>query len=190
MMIRLLATGFVALALVGCGRPPAAAPSAASGANDEASSAARLVEEGRAFAEAGDALRAQQYFAASLKAGADERLVMPLLLRACIAQKNYRLAAEYAEASLAKHPNDARLRLLSGALHGTLGESARARDRLERAAKELREDADAQFAVAVSFRDDASDVVAADEYFRRYLALAPNGEHAEEARSSLMVEVQ
>lgn len=149
-----------------------------------------LVEDGRMFAESGDALRAQQYFAAALKAGADEKVVLPLLLRACVAQKNYRLAIEYAEAALAREPKNARLRLLAGALYASIGDMPHSRERLERAAGELAAEPEVQFTVAVSFRDDVGDVVLADKYFRRYLALAPNGAHAEEAKSSLMEQLQ
>jgi tetratricopeptide (TPR) repeat protein len=176
------------LALAGCAHTPE--PKPASAAEEKAKNAAMLLEHGRAFAEMGDEVRAQEYFAAALKAGADEKVVMPLLLRACIAQRNYRLAIEYAESSLAKDPHNARLRLLSGTLHASIGDTARSRERLERAATELESEADVQFTVAVSFRDDSGDVVMADKYFRRYLALAPNGAHAEEAKSSLMEQIQ
>lgn len=179
--------------LVGCGRPTPASPAetpASAGQKSGDKDAAFLLEQGRAYAEVGDSLRAQQYFAASLKAGADEKVAFPLLLRACVEQKNYRLAAEYAEAALARHPKNARLRFLSGALHGTLGDTARSRERLERAAKELPRDAEVQFTVGVFFRDDAADVVSADRYFRQYLALAPDGTHVEEAKSSLMERVE
>lgn len=180
---------FFLLSIAGCGRGPVA-PTGGGRAAEPEKDPALLLEQGRAYAEMGDALRAQQYFAASLKAGADEDVVFPLLLRACVAQKNYRLAAEYAETALARHPRNARLRFLAGALHAAIGDVARARERLEQAAKELPDDPEVQFAVAVSFRDDAADIVAADKYFRRYLAIAPDGAHAEEARSSLMASVE
>lgn len=174
--------------LAGCGRPSGRTVLHSETRPDR--DPTMLTEQGKMYFEVGDTLRAQQYFAASLKAGADERVVFPLLLRACVAQRNFRLAVDYAEAALAKHPRDARLRFLTGALHGELGETARARDRFERAAKELPTDAEAQFTVGVFFRDDASDVVSADRYFRQYLALAPDGAHAEEAKSSLMERVE
>lgn len=186
---------FPALSLVavmslplGCGQSSSKPPRTA--AEEKAETAASLVEQGRAYAEIGDGLRAQEYFASALKAGADEKVVLPLLLRACVSQKNYRLAAEYAEAALAREPRNARLRLLAGTLHASVGDSTRSRERLEQAAAELEGEPEVQFTVAVSFRDDANDVVNADKYFRRYLALAPNGEHADEAKSSLMVQIQ
>ena len=155
-------------------------------AENRARQAERLVEHGRAYAEAGDSLRAQQYFASALKSGADEKVVLPLLLRACVEERNYRFAAEVAEAALSRRPNDAHLRFLAGAIYGSLGDTAHARAHLERAARELPAEADVQFSVGVFFRDEAADVTIADGYFRRYLALAPHGTHADEARGSLM----
>ena len=151
---------------------------------------AYLFEYGKRFAFAGDTVRAEQYLSAAIAAGADERLVIPVFLHVCVAARHYRLAVEYADPALARHPDDARLRFLVGALHVSVGEPARARDYLEQAARELKDDADVQFAVAVFFRDDLSDKIAADPYFREYLRLSPQGSHAEEARVSLMTRVQ
>ncbi|MBS2015300.1 MAG: hypothetical protein JST00_20605 [Deltaproteobacteria bacterium] len=179
---------FVLFAMVaGCQRSGARADYPdGSPSESRARAAVRLVEQGRAYAEAGDSLRAQQYFSAGLKSGADETVVLPLLLRACVEERNYRYAAEVAEAALARRPADARLRFLAGAIYGSLGDTAHARVHLERAARELGTDAEVQFSVGVFFRDEASEVAIADGYFRRYLALAPSGTHADEARGSLM----
>jgi tetratricopeptide (TPR) repeat protein len=179
--------------LAGCaGAAPATPPeSAAVVAHRNAEKNAELLlEQGRAYAELGDSLRAQQYFSLALKSGADEKVAFPLLLRACVVDKNYRLAVEYAEAALSRHPKNARLRFLTGALHGSLGDTARSRERLVRAAKELPQDAEVQFAVGVFFRDDALDLVSADKYFRQYLALEPDGAHVDEAKSSVMERVE
>jgi predicted Zn-dependent protease len=138
----------------------------------------------------GDAVRAEQYLGAALAGGADEKVVLPVFLHVCVAAHHYRLAVEYADASLARHPDDPHLRFLTGSLHVSVGEPARARDYLEQAARELKDDPDVQFAVAVFFRDDLADKIAADPYFREYLRLSPKGAHAEEAKVSLMVRVQ
>jgi tetratricopeptide (TPR) repeat protein len=149
-----------------------------------------LLEHGKRFAAAGDTVRAEQYLSAAITAGADEKVVVPIFLHVCVAAHHYRLAVEYADAALARHPEDAHLRFLTGALHVSVGEPARARDYLEQAARELQDDADVQFSVAVFFRDDLADKVAADPYFREYLRLSPKGTHAEEAKGSLMVRLQ
>ncbi len=149
-----------------------------------------LLERGKAFAAQGDLVRAEQYLAAALSAGADERAVVPLLVRVCVASKHYRLASEYAGQMLARNPNDSRLRLLVGALYVSTGSPARAREHLERAARELSEDGEVQFTVAVFFRDEVADRAMADKYFREYLRLQKNGAHADEARASLMERIE
>ena len=149
-----------------------------------------LEQQGRRFAQAGDLVRAEQYLAAALNAGADEARVVPELLRVCVDSQHYQLATEYVEVALAKHPADAHLRFLAGALYLSVGERARARDHLERAARELPDDAELQFSVACFFRDEMTDLAAADGYFREYLRLAPTGPHADEARGSLLERVQ
>src|SRR6185436_9409565 len=92
-----------------------------------------LLERGKAYAEASDLLRAEQYLAAALAAGADDRQVIPPLLRVCVELRHHRLAAEHAEAALARHPQDKRLRFLTGALYVSIGERERARAHLETA---------------------------------------------------------
>ncbi len=145
-----------------------------------------LVARGREHAETGDLLRAEQYFAAALGAGADDRKVLPLLLRVCVASSHYRYAIDHVEVALARDPTNSRLRFVSGALHSLIGAHAAARERLERTARELNADPEIQFSVGTFFRDDLVDTVGADRYFREYLRLAPSGVHAEEARASSM----
>ena len=149
-----------------------------------------LVERGKTYTEVGDYTRAEQYFAAALAAGAKAQDVLPHLLKACIASGDLRLASEYAETELARNPSNARLRFLTGALHASIGNRVTARRHLEKAASDLPADPSVQFAVATFFRDDLQDKVVADPYFREYLKLAPKGEHAEEARASLMERLQ
>jgi len=149
-----------------------------------------LIQQGNLALEAGDFTRAEQYYAAALTAGADSKRVMPSLLKACVASGHLRLASEYAEADLARNPQDANLRFLTGAIHASLGNRATAREHLVRVASDLKGNAEVQFAVAAFFRDDLGDRIGGDPFFRRYLALAPKGTHAEEARASLMQEVQ
>lgn len=188
--VKLLSMGVCLVLMSGCGRPAGQTAADQPHKVREDRDPVKLVAQGKAYFEMGDSLRAQQYFAAAIKSGGDEQAIFPHLLRACIAAKNYRLAVEYAESSLAKHPEDAHLRFLTGALMGELGDTARSREHFERAAEELPSDPEVQFTVGVFFRDNAADVVNADRYFQKYLALAPKGPHAEEARGSLMARVQ
>ncbi len=149
-----------------------------------------LVEQGDIFAAHGDFTRAQQYFAAAITAGGKSGAILPHLLKACIASGDLRLASEYAENELSRSPDDAHLRFLSGALAAQTGNRPVAREHLVLAARQLKTDPGVQFSVATFFRDDMQDRVQADPYFRDYLRLAPKGEHAAEARGSLMETVQ
>jgi Tfp pilus assembly protein PilF len=149
-----------------------------------------LLERGRAYVELGDSTRAEQYLIAALGAGAEPEAVVPYLLKACIAAGHLRLAAEHAEAQLARAPGDSKLRFLTGAIQASLGNKATAREHLAHAAEQLPKDPEVQFAVAAFFRDDLGDKVGADPYFRDYLKLMPKGKYAAEARASLMERVQ
>lgn len=153
------------------------------------SDAHQLAERGARASESGDFIRAEQYFTAAIAAGGDRSTLVPQLLRACVASGHLRLAGEISEAELPRTPHDGRLRFLAGAIQASLGNRALARDHLVRAATELPNSADVQFAVATFFRDDLGDRVDADPYFRAYLALAPKGPHAEEAKGSLMARI-
>ncbi|WP_394836807.1 hypothetical protein LVJ94_07850 [Pendulispora rubella] len=148
-----------------------------------------LFERGKAYADLGDLVRAEQYFGAALTAHADERKVLPELLRVCVASRHYRLASEYAQVALARRPKDAHLRFVVGALYVSIGEIGRAREHLEQSARDMPEDAEVQFAVGTFFRDELTDQIGADPFFREYLRLAPRGPHADEARTSLMQKV-
>lgn len=149
-----------------------------------------LAEQGEAYAANGDFTRAQQYYAAAIAAGGKSKAILPQLLKACIAAGDLRLATEYAETELSRDPEDAHLRFLTGALQAQVGNRPGARSHLVQAAKELQKDADVQFSVATFFRDDMNDRIEADPYFREYLRLSPKGEHAAEARGSIMERVQ
>lgn len=149
-----------------------------------------MIEHADAFAEMGDYTRAQQYYSAALAAGGKSSAIMPKLLKACIASGDLRLATEYAEQELARNPDDSKLRFVAGALQAQIGNRPTARKHLSQAAAQLKQNAKVQFAVATFFRDDLQDRGEADPYFREYLRLDPNGEHAAEARGSLMERMQ
>jgi tetratricopeptide (TPR) repeat protein len=177
----------VPLSLMACSAP---AQKPAETARAQLKDTRLLVERGRAYSEVGDYTRAEQYFGAALSAGAKPEIVLPHLLEACVQSGHLRLASEYAEQQLARDPGNPHLRFLAGAIHAQLGNRASARGHLQQAAAELPNDANVQFSVATFFRDDLHDRVEADPYFRTYLSLAPTGEHANEARASLMERVQ
>lgn len=150
----------------------------------------KLLARGRAFAEVGDLTRAQQYLAAALEEGADPEVALPLLIQVCVAERSYRVALRYAKPYLVKDPNNHRLRFVVATLYLSIGEVKKAQEELTRVANEAPDNALAHFTLGVLLRDDVADVVAADRHFREYLRIEPSGEHAEEARASLLKRVR
>jgi tetratricopeptide (TPR) repeat protein len=145
---------------------------------------------GRAFAAMGDTTRAEQYFAAALDAGGDEHTITRGLLSVCIRDGRYRMAIEYAQRHLTRHPGDDKVRFIIGTLYAALGECNEAEAALRMAAKTNVDNADVHYALAVLLRDQRGDPMHADGEFREYLRISPTGEHAEEARASLLMEVR
>lgn len=155
----------------------------------EEQTAQKLSARGRAFAAVGDTTRAREYFDAALEAGGDDRVLTPLLLSVCVRDGRYRLAIEYAERHLRRHPRDARMRFVLGTLRAGVGESVSAEADLSQVLATAPDNSDAHYALAVLLRDQRADLVGADQHFRAYLALQPEGEHSEEAKSSLLLAV-
>jgi len=154
------------------------------------STADKLVARGRAFAQVGDMTRAEQYFASALERGADPNRVLPLLLDVCVSEGRYRVALDYAEPHLRKHPANYRLRFVVASLYATIGDSATAIEQLQQVAQAQPQHADAHYALARLLRDEEGDIVGADQHFREYLRLQPGGPHADEARASLLKSVK
>jgi Flp pilus assembly protein TadD len=144
----------------------------------------KLVARGMAFAQVGDLTRAEQYLAASLDAGANPDVVMPKLLRVCVAAGHDRAAIDYATPQLRLHPKDTHLRFVVAELRALTGDAAGARADLEQVLSEEPKASAPHFAYGRLLRDQLGDVRGADREFRAYLDLAPDGEHAEEARAA------
>jgi len=173
--------------LAGCGPvTPAEKAQADLATMHQESTADKLVERGRGFAAVGDSTRAEEYLAAALDAGADPKEVLPLLLEVCVQTGRYRSAILHAENHLRKHPDDMRTLFVLGTLYAALGENKEARSVLEHVVEARPNDSRAHYALAVLARDADNDLIAADQHFREYLRLEPNGSHAEEAKASLM----
>ena len=146
---------------------------------------AKLVEQGRAFAAIGDTTRAEQYFSTAIQRGADEALVVPLIVKVCVSDGRYELAIEYASRYTQKHPADVRVRYLLGTLYAAIGDRGRARSELEYVVATKPNDPEPHWALAKVLHDEGKDPTLADGQFREYLRLAPTGAHAEEARASI-----
>jgi tetratricopeptide (TPR) repeat protein len=151
---------------------------------------AKLVERGKLFAQVGDYTRASQYLAAAIDAGANPDEVLPHLMRVLVVSGRFRTAIQLGEQELVKRPENHALRFLVGTLQAAVGRNDLAREHLERVVEAQPKHAGAHYALAVLLRDAEADPVGADRHFRVYLELDPRGVHAEEARGSLLKEVQ
>ncbi|MET0413963.1 MAG: tetratricopeptide repeat protein [Polyangiaceae bacterium] len=145
-----------------------------------------LIERGQAFAGAGDYARAAQYLRAALQQHGDPELILPLLVAVEIKDMSYRSASQHLENWLRTHPSDVRARFVFASLLRALDRPKDAEQELLGILKRDPRDADATFALAVVYRDGLRHYERADDYFRRYLDLAPEGKHREEAMSSTM----
>ena len=149
-----------------------------------------LMQRGVEYANQGDLVRAEQYMAAALQRSGPPEQVLPRLLRVCFTAQRYRAGLEYARPYLERHPEAWALQYLVATIHMGLGEPASARARLDLVIRHNPTHAEAEFALGKVLRDDLNDPMSADPHFRRYLELAPQGEHADEARVGLMRQVQ
>jgi hypothetical protein len=70
----------------------------------------KLMAKGDTAAAVGDLTRAEQYFSAALAAGGDSALLTRRLLRVCVMDHRYQMAAGYAEEHLRHHPDDVDVR--------------------------------------------------------------------------------
>jgi tetratricopeptide (TPR) repeat protein len=172
-------------AAIGCAETPQQAVQEKLKTMESERSPDKMLARGHGFAAVGDMTRAEQYFASALEAGADEKVVLPLLIETCVSDGRYRAAIEYARPYAERHPEDLRMRFVLGTLLQAVGEPKAARVELEVVVKRAPAQADAHYALAVLLRDEINDSSAAETEFREYLRLAPQGPHAEEARNSL-----
>lgn len=155
-------------------------------ADERAAAAQELLELGLEFASRGDAIRGEQYLVAALDAGADPNRALLPLLRLCIKSSRLEAAAQYGEVYGREVRAKRDLDLLLGGLYVTLEQSEKAVKHLQRVALRYPEYAMAHLLLARLLHREARDLEQADEHFRAYLRLAPEGPYATEARESLL----
>ena len=143
-----------------------------------------LLQRGDGFAAVGDATRAEQYYAAALAAGGAPQRLVRRLIRVCVGDQRYRAALAYAGDYLRRHPRDDEVRFARATIAAGVGETELARADLTRLAASAPNNAEVHFALAVLLRDDFSDLPRARAHFARYLALAPRGSNAAQARAA------
>jgi hypothetical protein len=147
--------------------------------------AQQLFAAGQRIAADGDYIRAEQYFTAARDHGYPEDQLMPLLMQVCVRSSRYSAAVGYAMPYLETHPEDWRLRTLLATIQMGLGHPADARLSLEHVVAEAPDEAVPHYMLGVLLRDGLHDEPGMRTQFERYLALAPQGEHASEAREAL-----
>lgn len=147
-------------------------------------SAKMLLERGKAFAAAGDTVRAEQYLVAASGRGAPDREVVPVLLATCIRGQRYRAALGHAERFLARKPRDRRLLHLSAVLYLATGAPDQARATLERLVRVSPDAPEPRFLLAQAHTELGQPRQAAPQ-LKKYLALDPSGPRAREARDWL-----
>jgi tetratricopeptide (TPR) repeat protein len=152
-------------------------------------STAQLIEVAQELERRGDSLRAEQYWMEALDRGAPSDVVLPHLFSAYVRDRQYRLAAQRAEDHLRRHPNSTRVRLLLAALYQAVDDYAQAVRQYRVVVRSEPQRADAHYALATALVEQGHDRSGADEHFRRYLELAPNGAYAERAHAALLKEV-
>ena len=149
----------------------------------------QLIDIGQALWRRGETVRAEQYWVRALSQGADPDVVLPLLLAAYIQDGQYRLAIQRAEDHVRRHPRAPHLRLLLGALQEAIGAHQQAIAQYSAVVDQEPDRAEGHYALASALLQQGHDRARADQHFRRYLALDPEGPHAEHARAALLIEV-
>ena len=172
---------------MGCGGAAQGAAGAQTSLPDplEDRTAEQLYQAGVRIAHQGDYIRAEQYLTAARDHGYPEAEVLPLLMEVCVHSSRYSAALGYAEPYVEAHPDDWRLRQLLAAIQMGLGNSAEARISLEHVTSEAPNEPIPHYMLGVLLRDDLHDEPGMRTEFERYLALAPDGQHASEAREAL-----
>lgn len=147
-----------------------------------------LYRRGRLLADAGDFIRAEQYFAASMRRGFPEEQALPALMHVCVEASRLVAALQYAEPFLARHPEAWSLRMLVASIHMGMEHDEEAREQLEQVLRDAPNEPQAHYLLAVLYRDRLADARQAAVHFRSYLELAPDGPHVDEARGGLAPE--
>lgn len=93
--------------------------------------AEQLHASGMRLSRMGQSVRAEQYFLASIDAGADEGLVLGDLIETCIASGRLRSAIDYVERALRGDPKSFELRRLAVSLYVSLGQTEAADEHVQ-----------------------------------------------------------
>lgn len=172
------------LTCAACGAAPLH-PSDARAEAEARLSSQQLLEVAAELERRGDFQRAEQYLVHALDQGADEDVVMPMLLSVYIGDRQYRLAAQRCEQFLRHHPERRELRLMLAALYEATGEYDNAVRQYELVLRAEPDHAKTHFALGTVLQEQSPNRSSATRHFKRYLQLAPKGEHAAQAKAAL-----
>jgi len=148
----------------------------------------QLIEVASALDQRGDLVRAEQYWTLALAQGAQPKHVLPPLMAACLRDRQYRLALQYGNDQLRRHPNDDKLRLLTGTLHEAVGDYPAAVEQYQAVLQQQPTRADVHYLLAQALQKGGAHAQA-DLHYRKYIELEPNGAYAERAQASLLKEM-
>ncbi len=146
--------------------------------------AAQLRSQGLAFARRGDLIRAQQYLSAAMQKGFDEQVVVPELVKVCVASSRLRAALAFAEPYLDRHPQDAGMQYVVGTIHMALGNLHRATEHLAGALEPGNLMHDAYFSLAMIAHERGQFDVEREK-LEHYLDARPDGRYAAKAKTML-----
>ena len=180
--MRAVGIGLVWFLFAGCGHapPPDDRPDP-----DTDVDAQTLFETGEALLARNDLIRAEQYFTAAAARGYDPRKTTPLIVEACVRSNRFSSALAHAEPYLAQHPNDWRLRLVVATIQLGMGRPREAEQHVRLVTESRPDEPLAHFLLGTIALEHHQDDEAARTHLAAYLSLAPEGEHAEAARSAL-----
>jgi tetratricopeptide (TPR) repeat protein len=147
--------------------------------------AEQLYARGLALADQGEYVPAEHFLQAARARGYAEGSVVKQLVKVCLASSRFDSALGYAEPYVESHPEDWRLRQVVATIHFAKGDGPAARRELEEVLAREPAHPDGHYLLALVLRDDYGDPGTAKLSFERYLALAPRGSHAAEARAWL-----
>jgi tetratricopeptide (TPR) repeat protein len=146
--------------------------------------AAELRAKGLAHARRGDLTRAQQYLSAAQAKGYDEKVIVPELVKICIAASRLRAALAFAEPYVDKHPEDAGMNYVIGTIHLALGDLQRASTHLSGALQPSHIMIDAAYSLALIAIEEGR-TSEAREHLEHYLRIAPQGQFATRSKNLL-----
>jgi tetratricopeptide (TPR) repeat protein len=148
-----------------------------------APSAGELLARGLEYARTGEDLAAEQYFTAARAAGEPEQRVVRELITVCVRSNRLEHALMHGRLYMERYPDDHIIRHAMASIHFAKGDALSARHELELLLGEWPDHAESHFLLALILREQYADMEGARHSLEQYLALAPTGAHAGEARA-------